>query len=191
MNSKKQIKFFIIIPLFWGIIVSVYSCKQGDIEKINAITQELNLPSQAWEEVEMQYTKSGQTNIVVYANEANRYGDIEKPYMEFSQGLYVEFYDSLGAISSTIQSDYALFNEDENLWTARNNVEATNAEGDTLNTELLYWDMSIKKIYSDKYVKVISKDDIIHGNGFEAKQNFSNWKVKNITGTFNVNDESE
>lgn len=180
----------IIIPALAGIIIFCNACEKGDIEKINKLTKHLDAPSMAVENTEIIYSEDAIIKIKITSPEINRYLEIEDPYSEFPKGLHVQFYDSTQTPTSSIRANYAIFDEKENLWTAENNVVAINKiEGDTLNTEYLVWDMNKKKIFSDRFVRVVNKDGIIHGTGFESNQDFSNWKIKKTSGTINIEDE--
>jgi LPS export ABC transporter protein LptC len=154
------------------------------------LTKHLDAPSIAIENTEIIYSEDAIIKIKITSPEINRYLEIEEPYSEFPKGLHVQFFDSTQTPTSSIRANYAIFNEKENLWTAENNVVAVNEEeGDTLNTEYLVWDMNKKKIYSDRFVRVVNKDGIIHGTGFESNQDFSNWKIKKTSGTINIENE--
>lgn len=61
-----------------------------------------------------------------------------------------------------------------------------NEKNEKLNTEHLIWNERTKKIYSDDFVKITTPDEIIFGNGFEADQDFSRYKIMKIKGTINL-----
>ena len=123
----------IIIPVFTGIIMFFSSCDNGNIEKINAITSELNAPTMSVTNTEILYTKNALIQTKIISPEINRYLNLEEPYTEFPKGLYVEFYDSTQVPTSFIKAKYCIYDETERLWTAENDVVSVNAEGDTLS----------------------------------------------------------
>lgn len=179
----------IIIPIFMGIIMFFASCERSNIEKINEITSELNAPSLSIENTEIIYSENALIKTKVISKEINRYLNIEEPYTEFPQGLFVEFYDTLQNPTSYIKANYAIYQETTQIWTAENDVESVNSEGDTLNTEYLIWNQETGKVYSDRYVRITNNDGVIHGKGFEANQDLSNWQIKQTSGTISVEDE--
>lgn len=68
------------------------------------------------------------------------------------------------------------------MWEARDRVVVINGEGAKLETDLLYWDMTQERIYSDRYSKLTANGDIIESSeGFESDQNLKNPVFKNIT----------
>ncbi len=179
----------IIIPALAGIIILFNACEKGDIEKINMLTKHLDAPSTTVKNTEIIYSQDAVIQMKITSPEIKRYLEVEEPYSEFPKGLHVQFYDSTQTPTSFIRANYAIFDEKENIWTAENDVVAISEEGDTLNTEYLIWDMDKEKIYSDRYVRIVNKDGIIHGTGFESNQNLLNWKIKKTSGTINIEDE--
>ncbi|MCB2197297.1 MAG: LPS export ABC transporter periplasmic protein LptC [Bacteroidetes bacterium] len=184
-------KYFknIIIPAIAGIIMFFSSCERNNIEKINQITAEIDAPDIAVTNTEIVFSKNGRIEVKLISNQINRYFDEEEPYTEFPEGLYVEFYDSTNNVTSFIKANYCIYDEKEELWTAENDVVSVSDEGDTLNTDFLIWDQKKEKIYSDQYVRITNEDGIIHGKGFEANQDLSDWVIKNSSGTINVENE--
>ncbi|NOQ24051.1 MAG: LPS export ABC transporter periplasmic protein LptC [Bacteroidales bacterium] len=188
-SNRKYLKS-IIIPALTGIIMLFGSCKRSNIEKINAITSELNAPSMAVTNTEIIYSKNALIEVKIISKQINRYADIEEPYTEFPEGLFVEFYDSTQTVTSSIKANYCIYDQTNKLWTAENDVVSISDEGDTLNTEFLIWDEKKGKIYSDTYVRITNSDGIIHGTGFEANQDLSDIKIKNTTGVISVENEN-
>ena len=188
LQLSKNIK--IIIPMLIGIMIFFASCQKIDIEKVSALTNELNAPNISIINSEIHYTENAQMKLKVNSPEINRYLNIEDPYTEFPKGLHVHFYDSLQNPSSFIKANYCIFDETEKVWTAKNDVVVIDIkEGRTLNTEFLVWNQVTKKLYSDQRVKVTDEDGIIHGKGFEANEDFSGWKITGTSGKINITDE--
>lgn len=188
-SNNKYLKS-IIIPAFVGIIMLFASCNRSDIEKINAITSELNAPSVSVTNTEIIISKNALIEVKVKSKQINQYADIEEPYTEFPEGLFVQFYDSTQTVTSSIKANYCIYDQTKQLWTAENDVVAVSDVGDTLNTEFLIWDEKKGKIYSDTYVRITNSDGIIHGTGFEANQDLSDIKIKNTTGVISVENEN-
>ena len=47
------------------------------------------------------------------------------------------------------------------------------------------------KIYSDEFVKITTEDEIIMGEGMEANQDFTKWKIHKIKGVINVEEKED
>jgi hypothetical protein len=70
---------------------------------------------------------------------------------------------------------------------ARKNVVVVNEKGERLNTEHLIWDEKKEKLLSDDFVKITTKDEIFYGNGFEANQDFTKYRIYKLKGTISLN----
>lgn len=178
----------VIIPLLGGIIILSGGC-DNSIEKVKLLNQEVDFPDQSMTDAEIIHSKHGMVKVRVTAPKINRYQSVEEPHTVFPQGLTVLFYDSTMSVESKISANYAIYHEPDELWEAKNNVVAINNEGDTLNTEYLVWRQDKEIIYTDRYVRITTKDGIIHGKGFEANQDFTDYEIKETSGTIEVEDE--
>jgi LPS export ABC transporter protein LptC len=179
-----------IISLICGIIVLFASCK-SDIEKVNLLEENKNYPDQSLEDAEIIYNKNGQVDVILTARKINRYTTVDEPHTIFPDGLVARFYDSTQTMESKFSANYAIYHESDELLEAKNNVVAINNKGDTLNTEYLIWYQEEEVIYTDRYVRITTPTGIIHGKGFESNQNFTNWEIKETSGTIQVEEDEE
>ena len=179
-----------IIPLIGGIIVLFASCK-SDIEKVNLLQEKDNYPDQSLQDAEIIYNKNGRVDVILTAQEINRYLTAEEPHTIFPDGLIARFYDSTQTLESKFTANYAIYHEPDQLLEAKNNVVAINNKGDTLNTEYLIWYQEEAVIFTDRYVRISTPTGIIHGKGFESNQNFTNWEIKETSGTIQLEEDEE
>ncbi len=171
--------------LCFGVALTLGSC-EAEVEKIEAFTTTEALPVVVAEDFETTFIDSFQVQFYMKAPVLQKFETGSQPFLEFPRGILMVKYDDQGNRISRITSDYARNYEEEKKWEAKNNVVAVNEQGDTLKTEFLIWEERTGKIYSDSYVKIIRPDQIITGIGFEADQNFQNWKIRNPQGTLYV-----
>lgn len=73
----------------------------------------------------------------------------------------------------------------------RNEVRVVNADGHIMETEHLIWTEENRMIHSDEFVKINTGSEIIYGEGLEAKEDFSKYRIKKIKGTITINEENE
>jgi len=66
---------------------------------------------------------------------------------------------------------------------------AFNEAGEKLETELLFWDQRKDLIYTDRFVKITTEDQIIQGYGLESDPRLTRRKIKNLSATIYINDE--
>lgn len=146
------------------------------------------MPIRTASNVEFIYSESATVKIKVKAPKMEEYGG-EKNYMEMTEGIEVLFYDSVQKVSTTLTANYAINRIAENVMEAQNDVVVVNEKGEKLNTEKLFWVQDSAKIYSDDFVKITTADEVITGEGLEATEDFSKYKIKKIKGIINIKDK--
>lgn len=175
-----------------GVFCLLYSC-ENDIEIINSFTNAAVLPDISGKKVEMLYSDSGKVKMQLNADEIKQFGKAERPYVEFPKGIHVVFFDDSLQSKSEIIANYAKYYQDERLWEAHGNVIAFNKEtGEKLNTEELFWDETLQRIYSNSFSRIESNNGILYGQkGFETNQKFKPIRLKSSKGTVNIKDETD
>jgi len=173
-----------------GLAAMLFSC-ENDIEVINRITNPNVLPELTGSDVEIWYSDSAKLKVKIVTPQLDRYvKDGNKSYIDFPKGIKVYFYDDSMRVNATMSSHYAIYKETERLWEARNDVVVINTQGEKLNTEQLFWDEVKGKIYSTTYSKITTVDgENIGERGFEAKQDFTEWKLTGARGKVKFRDE--
>jgi len=104
------------------------------------------------------------------------------PRVEFPNNLHVDFYDMNLQIESFLDAKKGWYYETQNRIALTDSVVVIRLNGDTLRTEALYWEQSLKKFYTPNDVSLHSRDKIIYGKGFEADDNLLNYKFDTIRG---------
>jgi len=178
---KKENSFIYILILFLGLIT--ISCKTN-LEEINALGQEQNIPDISITEFETTYSTNAIVNTKINAPLVNKYSKVTEPYFEFPQGVSILFYGKNSSIESSLKADYAIYFDQRMLGKAEKNVIITNQSGSILRTEQLYLDDKNKKIYSEKPVTITdSTGSVIHGKGgFISNLSFTVYQFTDVTG---------
>lgn len=179
----------IIIPLLFSIGIICFSC-ENDIKEVEQLTKIENVPLKKGKNVELIYSEDAAVKIKVTAPKMEEYTN-EDPYLEMSEGIKVVFYDSLKQVNTTLTANYAIHRIAKNTMEAKNDVVVVNEKGEQLNTEHLVWSQDSAKIYSNEFVKITTTDEILMGNGFEANENFTKWKIHKIKGTINLKEQED
>jgi len=189
-SSWQIFKCTSVAVLFAGAAILFYAC-ENDIDKVKAFTSPEDLPMAEAINFETMLTDSGKISFTLKAPKLKRYEMDGKEYTEFPEGMELKKYDINGNIVSSIRADYAKQSMLDDKWEANNNVIATNIKGDTLKTEHLIWEREKGIIYNDEYVKIISPDRIIWGDGFTSDEQMQDWRIKRPKGNIFVTVESE
>lgn len=176
-----------ITILVWMVVL--FSCKT-DIKEVNALATREGLPEMSGEDMELWYSDSARLKYRVIAPVYEKYNLEKEKYDEFPKGLKAILYDKEGHEVGSIVSRYAKKFEEEMLWELREEVVVINSEGKKLETDLLYWDMKKEIVYSDRYTRLTSGEQIIEGNGgFESDQQLYNPVFKEVTGQVEIQNE--
>ncbi len=138
------------------------------------------------------YTEYGKTVFELTSPKVNIYQDKENPKTIFPNGLKVVFYDSIHQKKSTLTADYAIKLDHEKKVIAKSNVIIKNLQKqEQLNTEELIWNQKTKRIYTDKFVTIITDNQVLYGEkGIEADENFNKWTINKLKGNVKI-DENE
>ncbi len=188
MNTKHQITTY-TFRLLLAVMMIMPACK-SDIETIGTITQVDEGPIESAFNIEIIHSDQAYVRMILNAPQMDRYENEEK-YLEMPQGLTVVFYDTLMQQTSSMSANYAISYEDSEIIEARDDVVVINELGERLNTEQLVWDQKKEIIYSEKFVKITTEDEITYGEGFRADERFDQWEIINPRGTFRVENPRE
>lgn len=187
---KQQIKLFRIAALILGAAILFFACENSTLEEIKAFSSPENLPVLEASDFETLITDSGVIRYQVKAPKVLRFETEKDAYLEFPEGVELIRFDENHNITSSLTANYAKQFVAEKKWEAKNNVIATNTQGDTLKTEHLIYEEEKDKIYTEEFVRIIKPDQIITGVGFQSDQSLQNWRIKNPKGTIYVTTEN-
>ena len=143
-------------------------------------------PIRQADSIKVYYTEKEVLKTILQAKKLNEFLNGDR---EFPEGIYIEFYDKTGKMTSTLRANTAYFFKEENKWRGRGKVEVVNIEKhQQLNSEELFWKPDTKKIFTDKFVTITDREDVIYGTGLMADQDLSNYSLKNTSGNVHVNE---
>lgn len=181
------------IPLFFALLFSIFFSCQNNAEEIDAITAKDSIfPTESGKKIELLYTDSGFVRVRLTSPVMNSYSyKVKERYTEMPKGLFLEFFDDSNKVKTTLKANYGVRYEETKKTEVRYKVEVVNANGEVLNTEQLFWDEQKRKIYTDAFVKITTKKEILTGTGLEAEEDFSEYEIKNISGSISVKDEDK
>lgn len=173
---NKIIVFSLLVFLFC-------SCSSRETNQYRTQKTDSFSTKETAETVTIEYTDSGILKARVLAPEMIGMKKVRRPYVEMPKGIKVDFFASDGSVESYLTSEYAISYTDEKRIIVKRKVEVLNIKGDTMLTEELEWDQKEQKIKTDKFVVIKTKTQTISGYGMEADQTFSDWEIRNVTGT--------
>jgi len=163
------------------------ACTQNTLEEINRLKEKEKQPLLTGVDVIIEYTDSATLKAKLSAPMMREFPKPDN-YTELPYGVYIEFYNRNGAITSRMQARYATHNKNTEIMEARQNVIVINESGEKLNTEKLVWDNARKILTTDAFVQITKKEEILYGEGLEANESFTKYKILRPQGSFRVED---
>lgn len=146
-------------------------------------------PDESASDMHMVFSEEGVTSFEIYAKTLNKYvGDTT--YMDCPDGITIYSYDEFGNKQSVLTADYAISVEVPSRMEASKNVVIKDlVKNEMIETEQIIWDKDRKVIYSVVSVKQTKADGSVnYGDGFEADERFTKYKVFNPRGEMIVED---
>lgn len=141
-------------------------------------------PVREAEDVEHYYAENG---IIKVRMVAEQLFELQNGDRQFPKGIYLEFFDETGRIESTLRANQAFFIKEQEVWRGVGNVEVINTQKrEQLNTEELFWKPKDQRIYTEKFVTIRMQSDVIYGEGLEAAQDMSSYRILKPSGTLEV-----
>jgi LPS export ABC transporter protein LptC len=168
------------------ILIIIQSCSSGleSKEKFDAYTG----PIMEADTVEIIYSDSAVVRVIV---KATKQYEFENGDREFPNDIFIEFYEPDGTMSSTLDANSAYYTKETDLYKAEGDVEVIGyVDPRKMNSEELFWEPLKEEIYTDKFVRIQSEDQISTGTGLVAKQDFSSYRILNPSGTIYLDDDS-
>ena len=179
---KKTPTFTLLLLL----LILLNAC-ENSLEEVEIVSDQFKVAVETIKDVQMLYSDEGKVKIKLTAPLSLRH-KTQDPYLEFPEGLTLEFFSDSLTIQSKLTAKYGIRYEKKQRTEVRDQVVWDNQEKkETLETEELIWDERQKKIFSNKFVKITTTNESIYGKGFETNQSFTNYKIRQITGTVRIN----
>ncbi len=157
------------------------ACK-NDLEQLAAIEVDADAPDRLTHQVEYLYSDSGFVRNRLQAGRVSEYLTKGAEHTELDQGVELVFLEHDGSRGSVLTARRASILPGEERMVVEENVVFVNKRGERLETERLVWDQDSDRIWTDRPVRIHRGRDIIHGQGLDANEDFSRYRIHRITG---------
>lgn len=174
--------------LFPGVLLAMLllaACK-NDPKEINALVSKSTIQEDKAYDVTIYYSENGRTRARLSTKEFVRNEVAKPPFVDMKQGVKVEFFDDSLNIESTLDARYARYYEKQGNILVRDSIVVVNKKGERLNTEELVWNETLRKFYTEKFVRITTPTQTMYGDGLEANEDFSWYQIKNPKGVVKV-----
>lgn len=186
---QKSIKKFLRCGVYWLFLFSVFvfSCREKKdtaFEPIDDPTpQKFENADITLDNFSIEQLSQTQSQWSLNAKRAYVFYGKKETFVEQVDVLY----HTSARESTRVQSDLAIYNENQQQIVLKKNVTVKTSNGRSLTTEELIWDDKKKKILTDKAVTIrYSNGDTIYGqNGLRADQNLERVELFSGRGVHN------
>ncbi|MEZ4757315.1 MAG: LPS export ABC transporter periplasmic protein LptC [Flavobacteriales bacterium] len=162
----------------------LFSCS-NDLDQVAAVAVADDAPDRITTRTEQLYTEQGRPRYRLTAGEIREWArEPQRTLLE--EGVRLEFFDSVGGPGSVLTSRRGVIMHQARRMEAIGEVVFVNSKGERLETEMIIWYQDSARIYTDKAVRIQRGDDIIHGQGLVAAEDFSRYQVQHVTGTLQM-----
>lgn len=136
------------------------------------------------------FSKNGHTQATLSSDTFSQNNNAKPPYVDLKKNLKLISYDTLLHIESTVTADFARYFPQTGNIIAKGRVVVINKKGEKLETEELIWNQKLQKFYTDKFVRITMDGQITYGDGLEANQNFTWFKITHQKGVVPIDKSS-
>lgn len=130
--------------------------------------------------------KDGRARIKIDGSYAISYQMPNRKETHIDGPVYVQLYDSVGALETEAWSKRAVYLESESEFELFDSVRVHTVTDRQLYSDYLKWSERTNRITSPEFVIITTPSDSIAGHGFDGLTDLSSYTIDEITGRFIV-----
>lgn len=178
MNLLKK---HILVPIVTTILVlSFFGC-ESNFKEVQKINFSEFIPTGDADKVNLKYTDSGRITAVLLSPKMLDFSGEKFPFTEFPNGIDVTLYDKK-AKKTFITSNYAVSYKLTSIIDLQGNVKIKSQDGQTLETEQLYYDQKNEWFFTEKSFKFTDPKGVSNGQGIDFSKDFKIINSQKISG---------
>lgn len=178
MTSLK--KYRILIPVLVLSITLFLGC-ESNFKEVQKINFSEFVPSGEADKINLKYTDSGRITAVLVSPKMREFASVDFPFTEFPKGIDVTLFDKNGK-KTFIKSDYATSFKSTNIIDLKGNVKINSQDGQTLETDQLYFDQKNEWFFTENSFKFTDPKGVSNGKGIDFSKDFKVINSQSITG---------
>ncbi|MBL7975696.1 MAG: LPS export ABC transporter periplasmic protein LptC [Candidatus Kapabacteria bacterium] len=176
----KRIPFIVLLVCS----LLVFTSCEDDTEKqstVNASKLDLAPSNTLWD-FSMMLTDSSFVKAKISARKARLYTDRQESFLDTN--VVVDFLTVSGNRSARLTADSAhIDNRTNNMWAKGRVIVIADSSHTRVETSVMMWDNTRRKLYSNEYVKINRPGELIEGGvGFESDEYLKNYRIFKVSG---------
>ncbi|MBP7471262.1 MAG: LPS export ABC transporter periplasmic protein LptC, partial [Flavobacterium sp.] len=168
MTSLK--KYQIPMPVLVLSITLFLGC-ESNFKEVQKINFSEFVPSGEADKINLKYTDSGRITAVLVSPKMREFASVDFPFTEFPKGIDVTLFDKNGK-KTFIKSDYATSFKSTNIIDLKGNVKINSQDGQTLETDQLYFDQKNEWFFTENSFKFTDPKGVSNGKGIDFSKDF-------------------
>ncbi|MDI6033181.1 LPS export ABC transporter periplasmic protein LptC [Flavobacterium sp. LB2P84] len=169
----KSVVTVFAVTLFFG-------C-ESNFKEIQKINFSEFIPNSDADLVNLKYTDSGRITAILVSTKMLDYSSVDFPFTEFPKGIDVTLFDKK-AKKTFIKSNYAISYKGTNIIDLQGKVKIFTEDGQTLETEQLYFDQKNEWFFTERKFKLSDPKGTSNGQGIDFSKDFKVINSQKITG---------
>ena len=151
--------------------VTLFFGCESNFKEVQKINFSEFVPTGDADKINLKYTDSGRITAILMSPRMLDFSNVSFPFTEFPKGMDLTLYDIKGK-KTFIKSDYAVTFNITNIIDLRGNVKITSENGQTLETEQLYFDQKNEWFFTEKSFKFTDAKGVSNGQGIDFSKDF-------------------
>ena len=168
------------MPVLIMAITLFFGC-ESNFKEVQKINFSEFVPSGEADKINLKYTDSGRITAVLVSPKMREFASVDFPFTEFPNGIDVTLYDNKGK-KTFVKSDYATSYKLTNMIDLKGNVKINSEDGQTLETDQLYFDQKNEWFFTEKSFKFTDSKGVSNGTGIDFSKDFKVINSQRIAG---------
>lgn len=177
---------FLILIFSLFLFASCSDLSEYDNQQVQTtLNDTLVTTTESWD-IEMLLMKQGNARIFLEGSYAISYQSPERKETRISGPVYVQLFDSSGAVETEAWSKRAVYLDSESEFELYDSVRVETVTNRKLFTDYLLWSQQTDSITSPRFVTIITPTDSISGRGFSGLTDLSTYVIEEPRGRVRI-----
>lgn len=178
MDFLKKNRIVCVVTVF---AVTLFFGCESNFKEVQKINFSEFTPGGDADKVNLKYTDSGLIKAILLSPKMLDYSSVDFPFTEFPKGIDITLYDNK-AKTTRITAKYAISYSITNIIDLQGKVRIVSQDGQTLETEQLYYDQKNEWFFTEKKFKFTDTKGGSKGQGIDFSKDFKIINSQRITG---------
>ncbi len=178
MSFFKKNSFIFVVTVF---AVTLFFGCESNFKEVQKSNFSEFIPGGDADKLNLKYTDSGLIKVILLSPKMLDYNNVAFPFTEFPKGIDMTFYDNK-AKTTRITANYAISYAITNIIDLQGKVKIVSQDGQTLETEQLFYDQKNEWFFTEKKFKFTDIKGVSNGQGIDFSKDFKMINSQKITG---------